>query len=285
VCFEALALMERLGHHSTTEGYCYYFLASAYLAWNRLEEATVAVEHMLRVAQDWQQADLLITGNHLLVWICLARGNVARAWEVLQQAEALTERERLATHMSLLAQSRARYWLATSDLAAARRWAEGVDVAPETWDFNRSAEFFLLVRVYLAQGQYETALAMLQRFRPHFDRPNDFYATVSFLALEVAAQHGMGQDTRARITAVRLLTLTEARGTIRVYLEAGEPMRRVLQQLHDPRQDDDHSLSSRSRAYAAKVLSAFSDRAHHSADDVQTTSDIHRQAWPRSRSH
>src|SRR6185436_10268592 len=66
-CLEGLALTKQTGEYSATSGYFHYGLALSFYAWNRLAEASVAVQDMLRIASIWQQADMLVMGK-----LCLA---------------------------------------------------------------------------------------------------------------------------------------------------------------------------------------------------------------------
>ncbi len=256
-CLEALALVEQFGQHTAREGYLHFYLASTYYAWNRLEGAAGSLQQMLRIAQAWQQADLLIVGDLFLAQLSLARGDLATAEPALQQAEELVQQERFVIHSSWVVAVRVQYWLATGDLDAANNWAEHVVFSPQTGDSNRQLEFLMLIRVYLAQQQYKRALEALERFSIHLDRPGDSQTTIGFLALQVVALHQAGQNEQARAVAARLLALTEPEGYIRAYLEEGEPMKQVLQSLLGASRDQENGLPPASVAFVAKLVAAF----------------------------
>jgi LuxR family maltose regulon positive regulatory protein len=258
-CLEALALVEQFGQHSAREGYLHFYLARTYYAWNRLEAAAGSLQQMLRIAQAWQQADLLIVGDLFLAQLSLARGDLAAAEPALQQAEELVQQERFVIHSGWVVALRVQYWLATGDLDAASAWAEQVVFSPETWDPSRQGEFLMLIRVYLAQQQYTRALAALERFSTELDRPGDIATTIDFLALQVVALHYGRKSEQAHAVVARLLGLTEPEGYIRVYLEEGEPMQQVLQGLLDPLREQERSLAPASVAFVRKLLAAFGE--------------------------
>jgi len=80
---------------------------------------------------------------------------------------------------------------------------------------------------------------------------------IYFLALHVIALHYSGKPEQARAAAMRLLALSEAEGYIRVFLQKGQLMRRVLQSLlRAPRRESD-SLPPASIAFVRKLLAAF----------------------------
>src|SRR5438045_375332 len=123
----------------------------------------------------------------------------------------------------------------------------------------RTEEVLVRVRVLLAQQQYALAVEQLQAWSQHLDRPGDIPTALEWMALSVVALHHADKREQAMRIATRLLALTEPEGSIRVYLDAGEPMKQVLQALLEVSQGDDaDSLTiSFSRPYIARLLAAF----------------------------
>ena len=115
------------------------------------------------------------------------------------------------------------------------------------------------VRVLLAQQQYALAVAPLQGWSQHLDRPGDIPTALEWMALSVVALHYADKREQAVRVATRLLALTEPEGSIRVYLDAGEPMKQVLQTLLEASQGDDPDIQtiSFSRPYVARLLAVF----------------------------
>jgi len=178
----------------------------------------------------------------------------------LQTAEALAQQQRDAYHPRLVVVERVGFWLAADNLQAARAWAEQAVFTPETWNHTRAWEFLTLIRVYLALGQYDQACTALHRFSPFLDRPGDELTTSSFLALHAVALYRGGECEQARAVALRLVALTEPESSIRLYLDAGEPMQHLLQELLDTQHDQENSLPSVAVAYIAKLLAAFAQQ-------------------------
>jgi LuxR family maltose regulon positive regulatory protein len=258
-CLEGLALAERISIRTHMTGYLYANLAAVNYAWNRLEEAAACVRQTLSIAQTWQHAGLLMEGHLMLAQIDLARGELAAAAQVLQQAEALIQQEPMVYAAPLLAALRVQYWLATGDLAHAATWAAHTAFHPQTWSPNQAPALLMQVRVHLAQQHYSLALETLERWSPYLDRPADGYTTAQFLALKVVAQHQGGKRQQATHDTARLLALTEPEGDIRVYLDLGTPMKRVLTMLLEARPGGDSTASAVaiSRPYVSRLLEAF----------------------------
>jgi len=255
----ALALVEQSGGYTSMAGYLHYYLFNVSYSWNRLEEASDSLRRLIQIGQEWQQVELLILGEVCSARLALARGNLSAAQEALQKLEALVEQEGFAEHAPWVVQTRVRLWLASRNLAQASEWATRTTLSPEAWDPLRKREVLLLVRVFLAQQQYTQAVQMLDRFRKHLDRPADSEPTIEWMALYVVALHLAGKIEQAARVAARLLALTEPEGCIRVYLEAGEPMKQVLKTwLSAPLQDDPTASEvSVSRPYVSRLLTAF----------------------------
>jgi LuxR family maltose regulon positive regulatory protein len=255
-CLAGLALLKQVGGRTAWAGYLHLFLFHAYYAWNRLEEAADSLQQTLRIAQDWQQIDLLTVGRLYLTWITLARGDLAAADQELHETETLLQQERFALSPLSVEVVRVQYWLAMGDLKAASNWAKQAMFSPQTWNPNDKWAVLMLVRVHLTLHQSSQALDVLDRFRHQLDRPGDIYTTIQFLALQVLALHQAGKGMQAQPVMERLLALTESEGYIRVYLDPGEPMRKALLAFR-AHHSGQHELSRSIAAYTSKLLATF----------------------------
>ena len=294
----ALALLEQVGGSTALAGFLLASLFDIYYAWNRLEEASDALHRLLRIAQDWQQVELLVIGERSAAWLALARGDLGTAQEALRKAEALFAREEFANNARWVVETRVHVWLASGNLAEASNWAAQTTLSPEDWDPLRKWEVLLLVRVSLAQQQYACAVETLERFREHLDQPADnlnIEKMLEWMALSVVALHHTGKRAQATHIAARLFALTEPEDCIRLYLDAGEPMRQALDALlkaagtggPDAPQEDGNSASavSISRPYVSRLLAAFEQeerkRAHRANTPFASQQEI--QPEPLSR--
>ena len=279
----ALALVEQSGGYTSMAGYLHYYLFNVSYSWNRLEEASDSLRRLIQIGQEWQQVDLLILGEVCSARLALARGDLSAAQEALQKLEALVEQEGFAEHAPWVVQTRVRLWLASRNLAQASEWATRTTLSPEAWDPLRKREVLLLVRVFLAQQQYTQAVQMLDRFRKHLDRPADSEPTIEWMALHVVALHLAGKNEQAALVAARLLALTEPEGCIRVYLEAGEPMKQVLKTwLSAPLQDDPAASEvSVSRPYVSRLLTAFEQEERRPSQGRDASPVTTRKALPQ----
>ncbi len=256
-CMEMFALGERLTMNTAMTGYLHLQLGLTYYAWNRLEEAADSIQMALRIAQTWQQMDLLALGNLLLASLERIRGTPATADRALQEAETVIRQEWYLHFATATDAARAGYWLAMGDLARATEWSARTVFDPHTVTPNDADMLLTQVRIAFARAQYPEALAMLERFAPHLDLPMDHQITIEFLVLNVVALHQAGRTGEARTVAARLFSLTEPEGWLRVYLDAGPPMEQALHAFLDTQAGETPDAPALPHAYIARLLAAF----------------------------
>jgi LuxR family maltose regulon positive regulatory protein len=286
-CLEALALLEQMGGSTAVAGYLLASLFDISYAWNRLEEASEALQRLKCLAQDWQQVELLVMGERAVARLALARGDLTTAQEALHKAEALLEQEEFANNIRWVTETRVQVWLAQGNLAEASNWEAQTTLSPEAWDPLRKWEVLLLVRVLLAQQQYAQAVDTLESFREHLDQPADIEKTLEWMALYIVALHHAGKSAQVAPIATRLLAMTESEGYLRLYLDAGEPMRQALLALleaagkggPDAPQEDGNSVSAVPifRSYVSRLVAAFEQeqrtRTHRATDQQKIPSE------------
>jgi LuxR family maltose regulon positive regulatory protein len=274
-CLQTLAMIEQSGARTIMAGYVYHFLFQISYCWNQLEEAADWLSRLQCIAEDWQLMDLLVRGELLAARLGLAKGDLASAELSLHKLESLIEQEGLANHTPGMIALRVHLWLAQSNLAEAGKWAAQTILSPQAWNPLRKGEVLMLVRVLLAQRQYTQAIETLERFRGQLDRPGDLNTALEFLALSVVAIHQGGNREQATRVAARLLQLTEPDGHIRVYLDAGLPMKHAFLTLLQDREETESSLASVpiSRVYVSRLLEAF---------EQEQRRHMHGKDWSRS---
>ena len=254
-CLEGLRLAEHIGGRTFQAGYLHYQLFEVSFACNRLEEASDWLKRLQRIAQDWQQVELLVRGEICSGRLALARGDMETAQQALQQLEALFEQEGFAYHAPWVSMLRVQWSLARGNLAEASEWATQAMYSLDTWDTARKREMLLLVRVSLAQQNSAQAIEMLERWSHHLDQTGDSETTIQFLALQVVALHQAGKREQAAHVAARLIAMTEPEGNIRAYLDAGLPMQHVLEALLVALPGT--PSVSISRSYVLRLVAAF----------------------------
>jgi LuxR family maltose regulon positive regulatory protein len=143
-----------------------------------------------------------------------------------QQAVQIAQQENVPRLIGLTEAGQARVWLAQGQLDLAARWAQDYRQVGET-EYLREFEDLTLARVLLAQGRPTEALALLDaRLAPARDAGR-MSAVVEIQALRALA---LPISAEALDALGQSLTLAEPEGYVRLYLDAGEPMRSLLKQ-------------------------------------------------------
>ena len=134
--------------------------------------------------------------------------------------------------------------------------SKGVVFPDGAWERGAYDAFPIVIRVYFAHQRWTEAVALLERWSAHLDRPANMAITITYLVQSLVALHQAGKSEQARVVAARLLALTEPEGYLRVYLDEGEPMRQALLALLTSHSQQ-HELAVSTTAYISKLLAAF----------------------------
>ena len=250
-CLQVQDLLDQLDCQISVAAYSSLDLSFLYYMWNQLEKADVCLRLAIRHARHWQDTNLLVWCYCTYVKVFLASGKLAEAEQTLQEVQHLIQRTGFTVYDPEVMAAQASLWLAQGKLSAAGAWATHFVFNPDVQEYIREEEFLALARVYLAQQQYAQCLQLLAQLLSRMEQVERRWDVTHILALQVAALQACGEITQARQVAVRLLTLTEPEGYIRVYLDVGTPMRQVLQAFLDA-PDEEVSLS-----YVSTLLAAF----------------------------
>ncbi|GLV59926.1 hypothetical protein KDH_67500 [Dictyobacter sp. S3.2.2.5] len=260
-CRQLLALLEREGtQHTSIEGYLFLTLARICWSGNRCEEAHSHLASALRLAQDWQYMALLAECVECEVVFAIDQGRLDEAEQALHTLRHLAQQGGIAIRLPQVESVQLRLWLAQGNLAAAQDWA-----AQTRFDQDGSWETSLsLARLQLAQHAYVAANSILTRLLSSAERGRRRERVAQTLALQVLALASLKEREQARQLALRLLQVAKPVGLIRVFLNAGEPMRRTLQQLHATRATET-TLPADLSGHLTLLLEAFEqeERRHH----------------------
>jgi LuxR family maltose regulon positive regulatory protein len=271
-CLSALTLLEQISGGTPVAGYLLFTLFNAYYAWNRLEETSDILHRLLRIAQDWQQVELLVIAERSAARLALARGDLGTAQEALQRAEALFEQEEFVNNVRWVVDTRVRLWLAQGNLADAGAWAAQTQtsLSLQDWDPLCKWEVLLLARVALAQQKPARAVETLERFSWHRDQPADIEKTLEWTALYLVALFQAGKVAQARTVAARLFAMTEPEDYIRVYLDTGPPMKQVLKMQVEEPPERDASTGTISTSYVSRLLQPLSKKKADVCGEVKS---------------
>jgi LuxR family maltose regulon positive regulatory protein len=253
--------------------------------WNELEDAAHHFMKGIELASKWSKAGTF-NGYVGLAYVRQAQGDVQGTREAMQTAQQVAiETEAIKVDDALAAAYQAHLRVIQGDLEAAIRWAKerGLALSPalspsrtESMDkikglvrevsdgslissYPRCFEYITLARLYTAQGQPEAALSVLKPLLQAVEACGWTRFVINILLLQALALQkqassrgsARGGDTLEALTVLeRALSLAEPQGLVRVFVDAGEPMARLLYEA---------AARGIRPEYAGRLLAAFPD--------------------------
>jgi LuxR family maltose regulon positive regulatory protein len=179
-------------------------------------------------------------------------GNMADAEEIIQKLENIARKSDVPNKVtSMIAAWQARIWLAQDKLEAASQWMQkrGLDVDGEL-PFLREDEYVVLARILIARGRLDETARLLQRLLKAAEAGGRTSRMIEILILQALAFQAGGDTTRAMTALEKALTLAESGGFIRIFVDEGLPMARLLYEA---------ATRGIMPDYAGKLLAAFPD--------------------------
>ena len=164
----------------------------------------------------------MMIGDLSLMRVLQARGDAEGVLQALRDAEQAVQ-----THPFQLAlmiefkTARVIQWLNAGDVAMASRWAKECG--------NSEQEQIARARLWLAQGLNEDAQRLLDQQRTLAEAGGRTGRLIEILALQAIALDALGQPVEADAALSRALSLSQPEGYLRVFLDLGLPLRKLLE--------------------------------------------------------
>jgi LuxR family maltose regulon positive regulatory protein len=216
-------MVERQGLDSRVRCGYEFGLADLLYEWNQLDEAyehaMVGVEYRRRLGGFW------VVGDLPLMRILQARGDVEGALRVLHDVEQIVQAHYLQmAAMIAFRTARVVQWLAVGDVQTAGRWADECDGGSER-------EQIVLARLRLAQGRAADAQRLLERQRVLAETGGRNGRLIEILGLQALALEAQGRSEEAEAILSQALALARPEGYMRVFLDLGWPLCKLLERL------------------------------------------------------
>jgi LuxR family maltose regulon positive regulatory protein len=124
---------------------------------------------------------------------------------------------------------RAGVWIAQGKLAEAQKWVleQGLSAGDEL-SYVREFEYLTLARLLIAQQQVHEAIALIARLLEAADSDGRTGNTIEILTIKALAHEAQGDVPTALDSLKHALTLAEPEGYVRVFVDEGPPMKRLL---------------------------------------------------------
>lgn len=221
------------GQRSPLAGGIYIGLARLSYERDQLEDANQYVHHCLDLCRQWGDVDQQVVANAMLARLEQTRGNLEQAREAIRDAEQLAAESPISPRRSMLVTADlARVWLAQGNLEKPSQLIQksGLSVKDEI-PYWREFEYMILLRVLLAQKDYEAAVGLSKRLLQQVEAAKQMGLVIEILVLQSLAFQGRKDMERALAVLERALALAQTEGYVRIFLDEGEAMMRLLCQI------------------------------------------------------
>jgi LuxR family maltose regulon positive regulatory protein len=222
----------------------HFGLACISYEWNELEAARAHAEQSLPLMRQIE-SDRFVACEVLLARLKLAQGDVDGAAALLAQASQSARQHNFVQRLPEVAAAQVVTLLHQGNLAAAAQLAE-------THDLPISQS-----RVHLARRDPSAALTALERWRAQVEAKGWADERLKVLLLEALALQAQGEPDQAVQVLLDALALAEPGGFIRIFVDEGPPMARLLSEAAAHRMMPD---------YIGKLLAVFDAEAQKRED-------------------
>ena len=211
-------------------------LAGVLYQWNDLDAAEQSWQRSVLLARQIANTDRPVACQVFLARLKLARGDAAGAAAILAEADQAVSQHDFVLQVPEVAAARVLTLLQQGDVAAAAHVAQAHDLPLSQ------------ARVHLAQGDPTAALAVLEPYRRRVEERAWADEQLKALVLLAVALDAHGERARAVEVLDEALALAEPGGFIRLFVDEGAPMARLL-----------YEACSRGvhAAYVRQLLAAF----------------------------
>ncbi len=228
-------------------GEAFLGLARIHYEWNDLEAAQRYGQQCLQLTRQMEGVSTSVSYRVFLARLKLAQGDVAGAAAVLDEAEEFVQQHNFIFMMPDVAAVKVLIRLHQGDLTAAAQLAQMHDLPISQ------------ARVHLAQGDTTPALAILEALGQQVEAKGWQDERLRVMVLQVVALDAHGETEKAVGLLSEALELTEPGGFIRIFVDEGLPMAKLLPQASDRGIKPD---------YIRKLLGAFAAQGQRNAVEL-----------------
>jgi LuxR family transcriptional regulator, maltose regulon positive regulatory protein len=222
----------------------HFGLARIYYEWNDLEAARTHAEQSLHLMRQIE-SDRFVVCEVLLARLKLTRGDTAGASALLAGASQSAQQHNFVTLIPAVAAPQVVTLLRQGNLAAAAHLAHSHELPLSQ------------ARVHLAQGDPSTALEILSSWRQQVEAKGWQDERLKAMLLQALALQAYGDRDQAVELLLDALALAESDGFIRLFVDEGLPMARLLSEA---------AASGRMPDYIRKLLTVFKAEEQQSAE-------------------
>ncbi|MGM0879660.1 MAG: LuxR C-terminal-related transcriptional regulator [Bacillota bacterium] len=191
-------------------------LARLCYEWNDLDDALQHVQHSVQLARQIENTEGFIACEVFLARLKLVHGDVTGAAAILAKAAQSVRKHNFLNRMTEIDAAQVLTLLHQGNLTAAAHLAQTHELP------------ICQARVHLAQGDTASAMVLLEPLRQQMDAKGWMDERLKVMVLQAVALHLHGVKDKAVQLIDDALTLAEPGGFIRIFVDEGLPMIRLL---------------------------------------------------------
>ena len=199
--------------------------------WNDLDAAVQQLREGIEHGKQVAGVRILLPGYVSLARALWALGDADGALSAIQEAMHVWEEYHVRRLWGVppVAAYEARLWLAQGDVASAVQWAQEQGLrADGELSYQREVDHLTLARLLITQSNASEATGLLQRLLEAAETGGRISRVIEILMLQALALQVQGDTDQAITTLERALTLAEPGGFVRIFIDEGPTMARLL---------------------------------------------------------
>jgi LuxR family maltose regulon positive regulatory protein len=256
----AQSIPEESGQHLGARALVEVGFAEVFCERNDLGAALAHIQRGLDLIPMWDKADDLALAYITLRRIHLAQGNRSEAMGAVEKAIRLIQTRGVFSEARKAVEiAQVKLWLTQGDLQAAKRWAASQEErlgSGERFGFENELTHITRARVLMAENKLNEASGLLTHLEETARSAGRMGRAIEILLLEALARQERGDSEQALLALTKCLSLAEPEGYVRVFLDEGQRMQKLLAQWLA------HASDSPLRDYATHLLSQFDAEAY-----------------------
>ena len=199
---------------------------------DQLDTAHTHATQAVALSRQLAYTQPLATGLGLLARIRQAQGDPAGALEAIGQAQRVGLSPQVVALLNPVPVWQARLLLGRGEVAEAERWAEGRGLgAKDEPSYPREGEYLVLARLLLAQQRPDQTLGLLAWLYAQAAAQGRTGSVIEVAALQALALAAAGDQAAALAALAEALALAGPEGYVRVFVDEGALMARLLGRL------------------------------------------------------
>jgi LuxR family maltose regulon positive regulatory protein len=218
------------GQRSPLAANIFDLMARLSYEWDRLEEAEQNLRQCMELSRIWGDIGQQAYAFAIQARLEQARNNPEKAREAMREAERLIAGHPHSPIWSIQVRyDLTRVWLAQGNLERPSQTIQkrGLKIKDEI-PYQRASEYVLLLRVLLARGDHAAAIILSNRLLQQAETTGQMRMVIEVLILQALALQGKKETGQALAALERALALAQPEGYVRMFLDEGEAMTRLL---------------------------------------------------------